>query len=79
MANDCHVLDLLPGYVLDCLDEDELIRVSEHLAICPIHQALQTAIKPVSIQVFIDSSRAAVHQANGEITQLQRNVSWQVA
>lgn len=31
---DEHVLDMLPGYALDCLDEDEAILVSEHLARC---------------------------------------------
>jgi anti-sigma-K factor RskA len=35
MSADQHVLDLLPAYALDCLDEDEAIYVSEHLATCP--------------------------------------------
>lgn len=34
MAAEAHVADLLPAYALDCLDEDELIAVSEHLAVC---------------------------------------------
>ncbi len=34
MSSDEHVLELLPGYALDCLDEDETIFVSEHLAVC---------------------------------------------
>lgn len=29
-----HVTDLLPAYALDCLDEEEFIIVSEHLAVC---------------------------------------------
>jgi len=29
-----HVTDLLPAYALDCLEEEEFIMVSEHLAIC---------------------------------------------
>ena len=29
-----HVTDLLPAYALDCLDEEEFMTVSEHLAIC---------------------------------------------
>jgi len=29
-----HVLDLLPGYALDCLDVAEEMQVAEHLAVC---------------------------------------------
>jgi anti-sigma-K factor RskA len=43
MSSESHVLELLPAYALGCLDEDELIFVSEHLAGCPLCQAeLQT-------------------------------------
>jgi hypothetical protein len=31
-----HVFDLLPGYALTCLDDDELIKVAQHLATCPV-------------------------------------------
>src|SRR4030067_1095844 len=31
-----HVNDLIPGYVLNCLDEAEAIQVAEHLAICEL-------------------------------------------
>jgi anti-sigma-K factor RskA len=31
---DTHVVDLIPAYALDCLDGDEFVRVSEHLAVC---------------------------------------------
>jgi anti-sigma-K factor RskA len=34
MASELHVIDLLPAYALGCLDEDDLVRVSEHLAGC---------------------------------------------
>ena len=34
MTADLHVFDLLPAYALDCLDEDEAVYVSEHLATC---------------------------------------------
>ncbi len=34
MSAEAHVADLLPAYALDCLDEDELITVAEHLAVC---------------------------------------------
>jgi anti-sigma-K factor RskA len=34
MSAEEHVFDLLPSYALDCLNEDETILVSEHLAVC---------------------------------------------
>jgi anti-sigma-K factor RskA len=34
MAKDLHVVDDLPGYVLGCLEEDEIERLEKHLAIC---------------------------------------------
>lgn len=36
---DEHVFDLLPGYALACLDEQELLQVSRHLPHCPICRA----------------------------------------
>lgn len=30
-----HIFDLLPGYALGCLDENELLRVARHLPNCP--------------------------------------------
>jgi anti-sigma-K factor RskA len=35
MSVDAHILNLLPAYALDCLDEEERMSVSDHLAICP--------------------------------------------
>jgi anti-sigma-K factor RskA len=34
MSGTIHVIDLLPAYALGCLDEEDLVRVSEHLADC---------------------------------------------
>jgi anti-sigma-K factor RskA len=34
MSTETHILELLPAYTLDCLDEEEFIQVSEHLAAC---------------------------------------------
>ena len=34
MSTETHVVELLPAYTLDCLDEEELVLVSEHLAAC---------------------------------------------
>ena len=39
MSVDEHVIELLPAYALDCLDEDEAGWVKEHLAKCPACQA----------------------------------------
>jgi anti-sigma-K factor RskA len=47
MANDEHVSELIPGYVLDCLEEAELIQADEHLAICPQCQAEMAANQKV--------------------------------
>jgi anti-sigma-K factor RskA len=35
MASELHMLELLPAYALGSLDEEETVRVSEHLARCP--------------------------------------------
>jgi anti-sigma-K factor RskA len=34
MSGTVHIIDLLPAYALGCLDEEDLVRVSEHLADC---------------------------------------------
>jgi anti-sigma-K factor RskA len=34
-----HVLDVIPGYALDCLNEEEKLQVTEHLAQCASCQA----------------------------------------
>lgn len=47
MRNTHHVLDLLPAYALDCLEEAEAIRVSEHLADCVNCQAALVAYQKV--------------------------------
>lgn len=36
MSTNGHVSELIPAYTIGCLDEDDLIRVSEHLAHCQI-------------------------------------------
>jgi anti-sigma-K factor RskA len=35
MSADNHVLELLPAYILDSLDEDERLLVTQHLSVCP--------------------------------------------
>jgi len=39
MSSDNHVIELLPGYVLGCLDEEDMVLVSEHLPVCADCQA----------------------------------------
>ena len=39
MAMNTHVIELLPAYTLDCLDEEDMLLVTEHLAVCPICRA----------------------------------------
>ena len=34
MTNNMHVIELIPAYVLDCLEQDEAAAVSAHLAAC---------------------------------------------
>lgn len=57
MSTDIHVFDLLPAYTLDCLDEEELVRVSEHLAVCAECRA-----ELRSYQAVIDQLALAVPQ-----------------
>jgi anti-sigma-K factor RskA len=39
MSVDTYLVELIPAYALDCLDEDEFVQVSEHLAACAECQA----------------------------------------
>jgi anti-sigma-K factor RskA len=34
MANGEHIIDLIPAYALDCLDEEDFLQATEHLAHC---------------------------------------------
>ena len=36
MEKSDHILDLIPEYILNCLDETETLRVYEHLANCSV-------------------------------------------
>ena len=54
---DEHVLDLLPAYALDCLDEDETIQVAEHLAACSTCQAELLAYQATVAQLALAAPR----------------------
>lgn len=59
MSGDMHVVELLPAYALDCLDEEEFILVSEHLARCAgCHAALR------SYQAVVDQLALTVPEAD---------------
>jgi anti-sigma-K factor RskA len=60
-----HVIDLIPGYALDCLNEEEKLQVAEHLALCDsckieleayrhivdeLHEAVPTADPPPDLK-----------------------------
>jgi anti-sigma-K factor RskA len=59
MSAEEHVIDLLPAYALDCLDETETILVSEHLALCPDCQAEWRAYQSTVDQLALAGPEAA--------------------
>ena len=59
MSAEEHVIDLLPAYVLDCLDEAETSLVSEHLALCPDCQAEWRAYQQTVDQLALAGPEAA--------------------
>lgn len=59
MSAEAHVIDLLPAYALDCLDEAEVVLVSEHLARCPDCQAEWRAYQQTVDQLVLAGPEAA--------------------
>jgi anti-sigma-K factor RskA len=59
MSTDPHVIELLPAYALDCLDEEELVRVSEHLAVCAECRAELRSYQAVTDQLALAVPQAA--------------------
>lgn len=59
MSAEEHVIDLLPAYALDCLDETETILVSEHLALCPECRAEWRAYQHTVDQLALAGPEAA--------------------
>ncbi|MEW5960548.1 MAG: anti-sigma factor [Chloroflexota bacterium] len=64
---DEHVLDLLPAYALDCLDEDEAIQVAEHLAACSECQAELQVYQATLAQLALAAPDAAPPPALKEL------------
>lgn len=50
---DEHINDLIPGYVLDCLDDAELLQADQHLATCAACRAELTAYQAVVHQLGV--------------------------
>jgi anti-sigma-K factor RskA len=59
MFTNSHVFDLLPAYALDCLDEGEFIRVSEHLALCAECRAELRSYQAVTGQLALAMPQTA--------------------
>jgi anti-sigma-K factor RskA len=51
MANDFHVLDLIPAYALNCLDEEEAQVVAGHLASCAKCQEELSSYQELASQI----------------------------
>ena len=48
---DAHIVELLPAYTLDCLDEEDMLLVTEHLAVCPTCRAELASYQGVAGQL----------------------------
>jgi anti-sigma-K factor RskA len=64
---DEHVLDLLPAYALDCLDEEDLLRLARHLTEC---DSCRTELS--SYQVIADQLPLSVPQVSPPATLKQK-------
>jgi anti-sigma-K factor RskA len=58
MALDVHVIDSIPAYALNCLDEDEAAQVSDHLKRCP-----ECQVELRAYQAIVDQLPLALPQA----------------
>ena len=59
MPLDMHVEDLLPAYALSSLDEDEVVLVTEHLAVCEACRAQLAACQATVNGLLLSAPRAA--------------------
>jgi len=53
MTVEPHVTELLPAYALDCLDDEELVQVAEHVAVCAECRAELRAYQAVTDQLAL--------------------------
>ena len=59
MLNHVHVMELLPAYALDSLDEEEAIQVAEHLDACPGCRAELLSYQTVADRLALAAPDAA--------------------
>jgi len=57
--SEIHVLELLPAYALGCLEQDEAVRVAEHLSLCPMCSAELAAYEKTVDQLSLAVSEAS--------------------
>ncbi len=59
MSNELHPVELLPAYALGCLDEQEAIEVTEHLAVCPACRDELAPSQAITAQLALAAPDAA--------------------
>ena len=59
MADEIHVIELLPAYALECLDEEEARRVDEHLAQCELCRSELRAFRDVTEHLALMAPEAS--------------------
>jgi anti-sigma-K factor RskA len=59
MSQETHVIELLPEYALGCLDEDDEILVSEHVATCSVCRAELEAFENVTDRLVFAAPETA--------------------
>ena len=51
MIEEEHIFELLPGYALGCLDDEDLLQVARHLPLCPVCRSELASYWPVVDQL----------------------------
>lgn len=59
MSADNHVLELLPAYILNSLDEDERLLITQHLSVCPVCAAELADYQALADQLALAAPDAA--------------------
>jgi anti-sigma-K factor RskA len=57
MTEDHHILDLIPAFALECLEEEEAVAVTRHLATCEICRADLRAYREIASQLAFSVSQ----------------------
>jgi anti-sigma-K factor RskA len=68
MSTDAHLVELLPAYALDCLDDEDRARVAEHLSRCTACQAELLAYEGIARQLALAAPDAVPpHRVKAQI------------